>query len=189
MTAAQVGNLLFDGNTATYGDLNTSSGASYTVDFGAGTSVKLNEIMLMPRATYSGRLNGLIVQGSNDNASWTNLTQPLAGAAESTWYDIQADKILDQNTYRYLRVYNSTAWSGNVAEVEFYGDYVSTPATLASKITSMEAPVTGATSITLPIVPNGYTIAIKSAAPAGIVATDGTIKQPAIEQWCHSYLQ
>ena len=161
--------------------LNTSTGSYYTVDFGAGAAVNLNEIMLMPRASYSGRMNGLIVQGSNDNANWTDLTKALTGAQESTWADIQADKILDHNNYRYLRVYNSTAWSGNVAEVEFYGDYISTPATLASKITSMEAPVKGATSITLPKVPNGYTIAIKSATPAGILTTDGTITQPAID--------
>ncbi len=120
--------MLFDGNMATYGDLNTATGSYYTVDFGAGAAVKLNEIKLMPRApsngvSYSGRLNGLIVQGSNDNVSWTNLTQAVTGAKDNTWTDIKIDKILNQNNYRYLKLYNSTAWSGDVAEVEFYGDY------------------------------------------------------------------
>ena len=42
---------------------------------------------------------------------------------DNTWTDIRVDKILDHNSYRYLKLYNSAAWSGDVAEVEFYGDY------------------------------------------------------------------
>jgi len=123
MTKEQVGYLLFDGNTATAGDLNTASGSYYTVDFGEDASVNLNEILLMPRPSNTGRVNGLIVQGSNDNLEWTNLTKALTGAKDNTWSDIRSDAILDHNNYRYLRLYNSTAWSGNVAEVEFYGQY------------------------------------------------------------------
>ena len=123
LTKEQVGYLLFDGNTTTFGDLNTASGSYYTVDFGVGASVKLNEIVLMPRSGFSGRMNGLIVQGSNDNVSWTNLTVPLNGAQENTWSDIQSGQMLDHNNYRYLRLYNSSAWNGDVAEVEFYGDF------------------------------------------------------------------
>ena len=52
LSKEQVGYLLFDGNKATYGDLNTGSGSYYTVDFGANASVKLNEILLMPRAKF-----------------------------------------------------------------------------------------------------------------------------------------
>ena len=123
LTAAQVGYLLFDGNTATYGDLNTGTGSYYTVDFGTGAAVKLNEIKLMPRPSYSSRLNGMVILGSNDNTNWTDLIQAVTGAEDNTWTDIRVDKILDQNSYRYLKLYNSTAWSGDVAEVEFYGDY------------------------------------------------------------------
>ncbi len=123
LTKEQVGYLLFDGKTTTFGDLNTASGSYYTVDFGVGASVKLNEIVLMPRSGFSARMNGLIVQGSNDNVSWTNLTVPLSGAQENTWSDIQSGQMLDHNNYRYLRLYNSSAWNGDVAEVEFYGDF------------------------------------------------------------------
>lgn len=119
----QVGYLLFDGNTTTAGDLNTSTGSYYTVDFGEGASVRLNRIELIPRQTNSSRLNGMIVQGSNDNTNWTNLSNPVKGAQEGVWSVINSDNILSQGNYRYLKLYNSTAWSGNVAEIEFYGEY------------------------------------------------------------------
>lgn len=122
LSKEQVGYLLFDGNTATAGDLNTSIGSYYTVSFGEHASVKLNEIVLMPRTGNSARMNGLIVQGSNDNSSWTNLTEPLKGSTEGEWSDIKENQILDHSYYHYFRLYNSSAWSGNVAEVEFYGD-------------------------------------------------------------------
>ncbi|WP_238358007.1 putative Ig domain-containing protein [Cohnella zeiphila] len=118
----QVGYLLFDGDTATYGDLNTSAGSSYTIDFGEDATVALNEIVLMPRPGFPQRMNGLIVQGSNDNSSWTALTRPVAGSQEATWYDMGADQLLDHQHYRYIRLYNESAWSGNMAEVELYGD-------------------------------------------------------------------
>ena len=179
LSAEQVGNLLFDGNTATFGDLNTSSGSYYTVDFGVGAAVKLSEVVLMPRASHPERMNGLIVQGSNDNGSWTDLTKAVTGAQANTWSDIQSNQMLNHNSYRYLRLYNSTAWSGDVAEVEFYGDYTASAATLASKITSMQAPAKDATSLKLPTVPDGFSIGIKSTTPAGIIGTDGSITQPA----------
>lgn len=43
--------LLFDGNTATYGDLATAIGAYYTVDLGEDTEVRLSAINLMPRTS------------------------------------------------------------------------------------------------------------------------------------------
>ena len=127
LSKEQVGYLLFDGNTATYGDLNTGSGSYYAIDFGASATVRLSGIKLMPRATWSSRLNGLIVQGSNDNATWTNLTQAVTGAQENTWYEIASDKITNLNAYRYIRLYNSTAWYGNAAEVEFTAITISVP--------------------------------------------------------------
>ncbi|MRN55030.1 putative Ig domain-containing protein [Paenibacillus monticola] len=122
LSKEQVGYLLFDGDIATAGDLNTSIGSYYTISFGEHASVKLSEIVLMPRTGNSARMNGLIVQGSNDNVNWINLTVPLKGSTEGTWSDIREGQLLDQQYYHYLRLYNSAAWSGNVAEVEFYGD-------------------------------------------------------------------
>lgn len=177
LSKEQVGYLLFDGNSATYGDLNTGSGSYYTVDFGGDASIKPSEILLMPRANFPGRMNGLLVQGSNDNVNWTNLTAAAKGSQASTWTVLKADG--SAAYYRYLRLYNGASWFGNVAEVEFYGEYRSSAAALASKITSMEAPKEDAASLSMPAVPKGFTIALKSAAPAGIIGTDGAIAKPA----------
>lgn len=123
LPAEQVGYLLFDGNTATAGDLASGTGAYYTADFGDGASVRLNGVILMPRSGQAARLNGVVVQGSNDNASWTDLTPPVSGAADNTWTYIGEDQIKDNGAYRYLKIFNSGAWYGNIAEVEFYGEY------------------------------------------------------------------
>ncbi len=122
LPADKVGYLLFDGDVTTFGDLNTSTGSYYTVDFGEGASVNLSEILLMPRTSNPSRMNGLIIQGSNDNSAWKDITGKVTGAAAETWYDITGTDILDHNAYRYFRIYNASAWNGNVAEVEFYGD-------------------------------------------------------------------
>ncbi|WP_051251118.1 discoidin domain-containing protein [Paenibacillus harenae] len=178
LSKEQVGYLLFDGNSATYGDLNTGSGSYYTVNFGADASIKPSEILLMPRADQAGRMNGLIVQGSNDNVHWTSLTTAVKGSKASAWTVLKTDE--DSDYYRYVRLYNGSSWFGNVAEVEFYGEYRSSAVNLASKITSVEAPEEDAASLSLPAVPKGYTIAIKSAAPAGIIGTNGAIAKPAV---------
>ena len=162
LSADQVGYLLFDGNTSTFGDLNTASGSYYTVDFGEGAAVKLDEAVLMPRASFPARMNGMVIQGSNDNVNWTNITTGVTGSLANTWYVMENDQIVDHNAYRYLRLYNSSAWSGDVAEVEFYGDYTASAATLASKITSLAPSELYATSIAMPKIPAGYTVSIKS---------------------------
>jgi hypothetical protein len=120
LSAAQVGYLLFDGNTTTFGDLN-SGNSYYTVDFGAGLSINLSEVVLMPRTGNASRMNGLIVQGSNDNVNWTNITKAASNSQDGIWVDIRDSQIINHNFYRYLRINNSNTWNGDVAEVEFYG--------------------------------------------------------------------
>ncbi|RTE10819.1 discoidin domain-containing protein [Paenibacillus whitsoniae] len=178
LSADQVGSLLFDGSTSSFGDLNTASGSYYTIDFGEGVTVKLDEAVLMPRASFPARLNGMVIQGSNDNVNWTNITTGVKGALANTWYVMDNDQIVDHNAYRYLRLYNSSAWSGDVAEVEFYGDYTASAAMVASKITSIPTQAMYAASIAMPKIPAGYTLSIKSTSPPGIIGTDGTITQP-----------
>lgn len=123
LPADQVGYLLFDGNTATFGDLASGTDAFYTIDFGEGASVRLSGVTLMPRSGYAGRMNGVVVKGSNDNAAWTDLTPAVSGAADNTWTYIGGEQIRDGSGYRYLRISNSGAWSGNIAEAELYGAY------------------------------------------------------------------
>ncbi|WP_339308270.1 S-layer homology domain-containing protein [Paenibacillus sp. FSL R5-0519] len=134
LSETEVGYLLFDGNISTFGDLNTQSGSYYTIDFGTGATVKLDEVLLMPRDAFPARLNGMIVQGSNDNNHWTPLTKPVSGTIAGKWYKMDKDQIIDQQAYRYLRLYNSSAWSGNISEVEFYGDFDYDSTYLESKV-------------------------------------------------------
>lgn len=119
LPADQVGYLLFDHDGATYGDLNTGTGSYYTIDFGAGTEAHLDEAYFLPRASHPTRANGTIVQGSDDGTTWTDLTAALTGGTADKW--IQRTATGDDH-YRYFRIYNAGAWSGNLAEVEFYGD-------------------------------------------------------------------
>ena len=67
-----------------------------------------------------------------------------------------------------------------MAEVEFSA-ITSRGPTLASKITSITAPAKDATRLTLPQVPAGYSVAINSATPAGIIGLDGSIARPAAD--------
>ncbi|MFG3340941.1 discoidin domain-containing protein [Glycomyces sp. NPDC048151] len=119
LSAEQIGYLLFDGDAATEGDLN-SGNAYYTVDFGAGASVKLDEAMFLPRACCFARMNGTFVQGSNDGQTWTDLTQPVSGAAQGSW---KRQNATIGEYYRYFRINNANVWNGNLAEVELYGDF------------------------------------------------------------------
>lgn len=180
LTADQVGYLLFDGDPNTYGDLTNSTG-TYTVDFGEGTSVELNEIVLMPRASHPARMNGLLIQGSNDQVNWTNLTKAVASSQANKWLDISSNQLLDHQAYRYFRLYNSTAWSGNLSEVELHGRYTASAEIVASTITSLAVPAKGAASLALPKVPMGYSISVASTAPEGIIGADGAITQPAMD--------
>ncbi|WP_228745101.1 discoidin domain-containing protein [Paenibacillus sp. S150] len=113
-------NYLFDNNPATSSDfrVNGSGAGSYiTFDFKAGHQAVLSGIELLARQdTYYGRIKGAVVQGSNDNASWTNLT-----AAAASTVDWQSFTINSTEPYRYIRIYNSGTWFGNIAELKLHG--------------------------------------------------------------------
>ncbi len=119
----KVGYTLFDGNLTNFPDLATGAGSYYIVDFGVDARIKLSDIMLMPRPNFPGRLNGLVLQGSNDQNNWTNLTRPASGTQEGKWTYIGNGDLLNHDYYRYVKLVNSTSWFGNVSEVELYGDY------------------------------------------------------------------
>ena len=119
-TLAQV-NKLFDG-TASISDFrtgsnNSGSGAYITFDFKTGNQAVLTKVELAARQdNYYTRASGVVIQGSNDNASWTTLTAPAAATPE--W---QALSVSSSLSYRYIRIYNAAAWFGNLAEVRFHG--------------------------------------------------------------------
>ncbi|GAB3769158.1 putative Ig domain-containing protein [Microlunatus parietis] len=115
----EVGYLLFDDDADTAGDLNTGVGSYYTIDFGAGASVRLDEVFFLPRLCCTSRSDGTIVQGSHDGQTWTDLTEPLTKTAAGVW---QGRTVADATYYRYFKIYNPNRWHGNLGEVQFFGD-------------------------------------------------------------------
>ncbi|SFU90721.1 discoidin domain-containing protein [Pseudoduganella namucuonensis] len=119
-TAAMV-NSMVDGNLGTFSDFraganNAGNGAYVTFDF-AGNEAILSSVELAARQdNYYTRANGVVIQGSNNNANWTTLTAPAASTM-----DWQTLPVSGGVPYRYIRIYNGAAWFGNLAEVRFHG--------------------------------------------------------------------
>ncbi|MEU5155689.1 discoidin domain-containing protein [Glycomyces sp. NPDC021274] len=119
LPADEIGYLLFDGDENTAGDLNTGVGSYYTVDFGEGATVRLDEVFFLPRLCCTSRSDGTVVQGSNDGRTWTTLTEPLTRTTAGVW---QGKPVTDDTYYRYFKIYNPNRWHGNLGEVQFFGD-------------------------------------------------------------------
>lgn len=118
--AIAMANHLFDGNpnTATDYRLNGSgAGAWVQFDFGEGGYAQLSYVELLARQDgYYTRINGTVIQGSNDNATWNTLS---TGAISTM--DWQFLSVSDNTPYRYIRIFNANNWFGNMSEVRFHG--------------------------------------------------------------------
>jgi hypothetical protein len=137
-------NALFDGNLATLSDFrigsnNSGVGSYITFDFKAGNQVTLASVELAARQDSNyARIKGAVIQGSNDNASWTTLT--AAAASTLDWQTLAASG----GAYRYIRIYNAGTWFGNMSEVRFHGA-VTTPPVLQDVSASVRMTQQGAT--------------------------------------------
>jgi hypothetical protein len=131
-------NLLFDNNLTTATDyrLNGSGNNGWVkFDFRAGGTVALSRVDVIGNQNqYSGRINGTVVQGSNDNATWTNISTFAGNTPE--W---QTLKITDTTPYRYVRMTNANAWFGNMTELRLYGVATSTNRIATASISSAQA--------------------------------------------------
>ena len=121
--------LLFDSDLDTFGDL--ASGNTYTIDFGENKAITPTDFWVYPRKgtgnkpiyEYVERLNGVKVQGSNNQTEWVDLTNELTGITKSEeavkWYNlsITGNKM---TAFRYIRITGGTG--GNIAEVKMYGE-------------------------------------------------------------------
>ena len=120
-------NALFDSNAGTVSDFRngafgSGSGAYITFDFKEGNQATLSSVELLARQDgLFGRIAGAVVQGSNDNTTWTTLTK--AAAPTTDW---QTFAVSDTTGYRYIRIYNPNTWYGNTAEVRFHGAVIAT---------------------------------------------------------------
>jgi hypothetical protein len=129
---------LFDANLGTGSDFRNGSGGSGTgawvvFDFKEGNQVSLSSTEVIgSQDQYFTRVNGLVFQGSNDNATWTTLTPAAKSTAD--WQTLPVTSLVP---YRYIRVYNPNAWFGTIKEIRLHGSLHGADST---------APVTTATA-------------------------------------------
>ncbi|MCR8636501.1 S-layer homology domain-containing protein [Paenibacillus radicis (ex Xue et al. 2023)] len=84
---------------------------------------------------------------------------------------------LNQSTTLRAKIISGNG-QGYEAQARFMASNSDPIQSIASGITSLTAPAKGATSITLPSVPSGYTIRIKSSDHTNVISTAGTITPP-----------
>jgi hypothetical protein len=112
----------FDGNAATFTDLQNADGTWIQADFGEGRNVRVSEVHLTPRSGFAQRLNGAWITASNDGSTWTTLaTLPSDAYPNSTTNTPSILTISDTSAYRYLRFNGANGTNGNVAEIEYIG--------------------------------------------------------------------
>ncbi|WP_236284264.1 OmpL47-type beta-barrel domain-containing protein [Paenibacillus allorhizoplanae] len=132
-------NTLFDGNASTGSDFrigsnNSGSGSSIVFDFKAGNQAALTNVELLARQDqYYTRINGAVIQGSNDNTTWTTLTK--AAVSTKDWQNLT---VSSKVPYRYIKIVNPNAWFGNINEVRFHG--VVKAADVTPPVTTDDAP-------------------------------------------------
>lgn len=130
--------LLFDSNVSTGTDFRVSgagAGAWVSFDFKGGGTVTLSKAEIIARQdTFYGRINGAVIQGSNDNLTWETISSAAASTLE--W---QTLTITNPQPYRYIRVYNGANWYGNMNELRLYGVIESTNLMSSASISSSQA--------------------------------------------------
>lgn len=113
-------NTLFDSNLTTFTDfrLNGSGTGGYLIfDFKEGGQATLTRAEIIPRQDqYYTRIAGTVLQGSNDNVTWTTISNAATSTAD---WQILTAKV--SQPYRYIRIYNGGNWYGNMAELRLYG--------------------------------------------------------------------
>ena len=113
--AAQNGWRAFDGDTATSPDTKTGDGW-VRVDLGAGNEQAIGKVRFYPRTGSVDRMNGALIQGSNDGTNFVTL-HAISGVSELKWYTAL---INTDTAYRYLRYYTPNTGNANAGELEFY---------------------------------------------------------------------
>ncbi len=139
---------IFDGNVDTFIDVRnvtdagTSGNGGYIIfDLGEGSAYVLDKVAMVARNDkYCTRLANTVIQGSNDGANWTTITANAVG--NLGWQKVE---VTDKTTaYRYLKLYNSKQWFGNIAELRVYGINQNTMYdTLATEVAEAKSVVIG----------------------------------------------
>lgn len=114
----------FDGNIATFVDGPVSIGYM-GYDVGKGKAAQLTSVRYAPRATHASRMTGGQIRGANDpslndfKVLATIATQPPVGVYSEI-------SISTEEAFRYVYYYTGNG-SGNVAELEFFGNVIDKP--------------------------------------------------------------
>jgi len=115
----------FDGNIATFADLNADETNRVNIKIGVdlGSAYVIDSFKIYPRSDdYLYRLNGVVLGASNDPGNWMNGTEISAscGITAAQWYTFETT---DKTPYRYVYVMkpNNDDFYGNVAELALYG--------------------------------------------------------------------
>ncbi|CAN7306199.1 discoidin domain-containing protein [Pseudoduganella sp. LjRoot289] len=131
-------NALLDSNLGTFTDFRVNGsgyGGWLEFDFKGGGLATLNRVEVIGRQDqYASRINGTVVQGSNDNATWDTISPASNGSS-----DWQTLKINSLTPYRYIRVLNGNQWYGNMAELRMYGAVESVNMISTASISSTQA--------------------------------------------------
>jgi hypothetical protein len=160
-------NSLFDSNLGSGSDFRngttSGSGAYIVFDFKAGNQVNLTNVELIgPQDSASSRMAGVVVQGSNDGASWTTLTP--AGVNTQEWQNLKVTGLVP---YRYIRIYNAASWFGSMRELRLHGSLHSADTT---------APVTTASNVPAGTAATDTTVTLSASdAGSGVKATYYTV--------------
>lgn len=111
--AAANGWRAFDSDPSTSPDTKTAAGW-VTVDLGEGNAFTVKGIKFFPRSGHANRMNGALIQGSNDGVNFKAL-HTIVGVSTQQWYTQAID---NQTAYRYLRYYTPNGFA-NVGELQF----------------------------------------------------------------------
>ncbi len=116
-------NKVFDNDTSTFFDYANPNGGFAGMDLGQASVI--NKVCAYPRSLLDsqggsliGRFEGIKIQGSNDNNSYTDLTT-LTGGVLNQWKEVS---FANNSTYRYYRFLSPDGGYGNLAELRFIQD-------------------------------------------------------------------
>ncbi|MFC5404298.1 hemoblobin-interacting domain-containing protein, partial [Cohnella soli] len=182
----------FVGGLVGYSDSDTISN-SYAMGTVSGNSFVGGLVGGNDHGTISNSYANGYVDGTNELGGLVGYS--WGGTVNNSFYDMDAtgqddegkgdgkstDEMKTQSTYGDAGWDFASTWGIHSARNDGY-PFLHATLTIedeAELITSVTAPIADATSLTLPTVPSGYTIAIKSSSNTAVIGINGTITPPA----------
>ncbi|QYX76787.1 fibronectin type III domain-containing protein [Streptomyces akebiae] len=115
-TQAANGWRAFDGDPATYTDT-LAADSWIDIDAGAGGTLRVDKLRVLPRAGFAARATGTVLRGSTDGgATWTDL-HTIGTTTDGTWYEA---RLPNTAAYPLLRLHDTHNGRCNLTEVEFW---------------------------------------------------------------------